>query len=147
MKGMGLLVSWNTVITEEPVWFLGTFILLLSSPPVRRQMKEFVFCCGIFGAFTFLEVLCGEFIHVCCEWGGTATLLYQHFPIMCILYSLSLQVNGISFFLCRLQKNILRFPFHLLSISVHIFLLLLSFSWLLLSSPIRNVFDWGNRNY
>jgi hypothetical protein len=67
MKGMGLLVSWNTAITEEPVWFLGTFILLLSYSPVRIKMKEFAFCCGIVRPFTFLEVLCGGFIHVCCD--------------------------------------------------------------------------------
>jgi len=67
MKAMGLLVSWNTAITEEPVKFLGTFILLLSSPPVQTQMKEFAFCCDIVGPFTFLEVLCGGFIHICCD--------------------------------------------------------------------------------
>jgi len=67
MKGMGLLVSWNTAITEEPVWFLGTFILLLSSPPVETQMKEFAFCCDVVGPVTFLEVLCGGFMHVCCD--------------------------------------------------------------------------------
>jgi len=54
-------------ITEEPVWFLGPFILLLSSPPVETQTKEFVFCCDIFGPVTFLEVLCGRFMHVCCD--------------------------------------------------------------------------------
>jgi hypothetical protein len=77
---MGLLVSWNTAITEEPVSFLGTLILLPSSPPVQKQMKEFKFCYNIVGPVTFLEVLCGGFIHVCCDWGGTANLLYQHFP-------------------------------------------------------------------
>lgn len=64
---MGLLVSWNTEITEEPVRFLGTFILLLSSPPVETQMKEFELCCDIVGPVTFLEVLYGGFMHVCCD--------------------------------------------------------------------------------
>jgi len=67
MKVMGRLVSWNAVITEEPVWFLGTFIPLLSSPPVETQMKKFEFCCDIVGPVTFLEVPCGGFMHVCCD--------------------------------------------------------------------------------
>jgi hypothetical protein len=143
MKGMGLLVSWNTVTTEETVWFLWIFILLLSSPPVETQMKECALCCDIAGPVTFLEVLCRGFIHVCCDWGGTATLLYQNVPKnVYSLFPVSSSQGYFEFPYRRISYGLRlilwAFPYKLLLL---LLLLWLSFSWLLLlSSSIRNIF-------
>jgi len=142
---MGLFVSWNTAITEEPVWFLRTFVLLLTSPPLQTQKN-------LHSAAIFLDqspswnfCVDGLYMSVLTD-ALQPPFCTKIYLIICILYSPSLQVNDISSFFCRLQKNMVRFPFHLLSISVQIILLLLlSFSSLLLSS-IRNIFNWGNRN-